>query len=402
MKITRFLPTLIMALFLAAPGLMPAQSGDNAVEIMVWVHDKNEFVDDLTLEDFEIYEDGELQRSKSLRLIRERSVIREEIPGPSSPDLHRNFFLLYQTVDWDPRLGEAVEHLFHSLMLPGDTMTLVTPMNSYTLAPDSLARKSKADLAKEMQQILRKDIQRGGGNYREALKDLRRIVRAIGGDRHALDVDMESDVGSGFGLEMQLDRYKQSLLRLENIRILDQRRLLEFADNLRERPGRNHVIFFYQREFRPEISPGALSNMMSIYQGQPNVLNDLQDLFHFYSRERVLDAELIKQRFADAALTFSFIFMDKESTYMFGAHMREQSEDIFPLFSGIARATGGVAHISRNAAVSFQSAAEASKKYYLLTYIPSKPEADGRFREIQVGVKGKVYTVSCRAGYYAR
>jgi len=131
-------------------------------------------------------------------------------------------------------------------------------------------------------------------------------------------------------------------------------------------------------------------------------LNDLQDLFQFYRRDRVLDAGLIRRAFADAAMTFSFIFMDKESTYIFGANMREQSEDIFSLFSGIAKATGGVAYSSRNAAVSFQSAAEASKEHYILTYVPSKPEADGRFREILVKVSDKNLNVSCRTGFYAR
>lgn len=77
----------------------------------------------------------------------------------------------------------GVDLLFQSLLLPGDTITLVTPMKPYSLAPDALARKSKAALSKEMQKILRKDIQQGGGDYRDTLRDLRRVVRAIGGDR---------------------------------------------------------------------------------------------------------------------------------------------------------------------------------------------------------------------------
>lgn len=392
----------LLAIAVAAFAFPGAQAIGEAVEIKVWVQDKDQFVTGLNLDDFEVYEDGVLQAASGLQLIRGQAVVREKKPDEDSPALNRNFYLLFQTVDWDKRLGEAIDYLFQSLLLPGDTMTLVTPMQSYSLAPDALAKKSKGALAREMQQILRKDIQHGGGNYRDTLRDLQRIVRTIGGDRHALDVDMESGAGSGFGLEMQLDRYKQGLMRLENLRLLDQKKLLEFAESLRTKPGRNFVVFFYQREFRPEISSSALNTMLSTFQDSPNVLNDLQDLFQYYRRERVFDAGLIRQAFADAAMTFHFIFMDKESKYIFGANMREQSEDILPLFSGIAAATGGASHISRNAAVSFQSAADAAQEYYLLTYVPARPATDGGFRQIQVRVKDRDYDVSYRAGYYAR
>ncbi len=399
MTIQRLLPAL---LFLAALGFSVAQSAD-PVEIPVWVHDKGLFVDNLILADFEIYEDGILRDPGSLHLVKGQAVVREEKRGPASPSLQRNFYLLYQTTDWDPNLGQVVDHLFQSLLLPGDTMTLVTPMKPYSLTPDALARKSKDSLSKEMQQILRKDIQQGGRDYRDTLRDLRRVVGAIGGDRQSLESDMETDsTGMNFGLEMQLDRYKQNLMKLENLRLLDQRKIIGFAEALRSRPGRNFVFFFYQREFRPEISATALNALMTMHQESANIRSDLQDLFQYYRRDASLDAGLIRQAFADASLTFSFIFMNKKSQYMFGANMKEQSEDVFTLFAGIARATGGVAYSSQNAAASFPAAAAASKNYYLLTYFPSNPARDGRFRELEVRVKGRDYQVSCRAGYYAR
>lgn len=402
MTANRFSPAFLLAMLLAAFGMSVAQSTE-VVEIPVWVYDKGRFVDGLTLDDFEIYEDGVLQPRGSLYFVKEQAVLREEGRGPASPNLQRNFYLLYQTTDWDARLGEAVDHLFQSLLLPGDTMTLVTPMKPYNLAPDALAKKSKAALSREMQQILRKDIQRGGGDYRNAVRDLRRVVGAIGGDKMNLESDMESDaVGSSFGLEMQLNRYKQGLGKLENMRLLEQRKLIEFAENLRNRPGRNFVFFIYQREFRPEISPAALAALMDMYQDTPNIRGDLQDLFQYYLHDTPLDAGLISKAFADASITFSFIFMNKESQYMFGANMREQSADIFPLFSGIARATGGRAYSSQNAAESFRSAAEASKGYYLLTYVPSRPAGERNFRSIEVKVKGRDYQLFCRAGYYER
>jgi len=43
----------------------------------------------------------------------------------------------------------------------------------------------------------------------------------------------------------------------------------------------------------------------------------------------------------------------------------------------------------------------ASKNYYLLYYVPANYQADGKFKEIKVTVKGRSYKISNRAGYFA-
>jgi len=81
--------------------------------------------------------------------------------------------------------------------------------------------------------------------------------------------------------------------------------------------------------------------------------------------------------------------------------MEEHSEDIFAPFLEMSQATGGVAASSSNPAFAMKKAADASENYYLLYYAPSDVQADGKFREIKVSVKGKNYRVSHRAGYFA-
>jgi hypothetical protein len=106
-------------------------------------------------------------------------------------------------------------------------MTLMTPLKVYTLNEEALRSKPFDVLSKEMQQILRKDVQAGAGEYRELIRDLRRIVQAIGGTSRAVDADMETDsTASAFGLEMTLERYRQNLTKLEGLRLLDERKLL--------------------------------------------------------------------------------------------------------------------------------------------------------------------------------
>jgi len=374
-----------------------------AVEVTVRVEKAGQFVSSLTLDDFEVREDGRPQKLEALYLFKGQDLLRHEERTPVSVTASRHFYLLFQTTDYDPRLGEAVDDLFRNVLRPGDTMTLMTPLKVYALTGDALQAKPLEVLSKEMQQILRKDVQSGAGEYREIIRDLRRIVQAIGGTSRAVDADMETDsTASAFGLEMTLDRYRQNLTKLEGLRLLDERKLLSFAGGLKAQPGRKYVYLFYQREFRPEISSGVLTTMLSMYQDQPNVLGDLQDLFQFYRRELPLQMEAIQRAFADAGLCLNFIFMNKESQAIFGATMREQSEDVFRVFTAIAKATGGLSETAQNPAASFRAASQATSEHYLLYYTPDNPAKDGTFRTIEVRARGEGLSVSNRQGYFAR
>jgi hypothetical protein len=75
--------------------------------------------------------------------------------------------------------------------------------------------------------------------------------------------------------------------------------------------------------------------------------------------------------------------------------------DFFNAFKEIASATGGITESSANVSSSLKKAAKASENYYLLYYTPKDFVADGKFRKIEVKVKGKKYRVTHRAGYIA-
>jgi len=373
-----------------------------SVEIHVRVLDNGQFINTLSLGDFEILDGGRVHKPEALYLIEGQNLVRREELRPFNPQLSRNYYLLFQTTDYDPKLAEAVDYLFKSLLLPGDTMTLMTPMKPYSLTRDALLKMPKETLSKEMQQILRKDIQAGGGDYREIVKDLKRLVKSISGSRAGFDSDMETDMSIGdFGLESKLESYKTALMKLEAIRIMDEKKLLNFAQALKSRPGQKFVFFFYQREFRPEISPGVLNTMMSMYQDQQNILSTLMDLFHFYKREMTFNVARVKQAFADASISFNFIFMNKESQYIMGLFMKEHSEDLYAAFREMARASGGFADNAPNPAAAFKNAAISTDKYYLLYYTPQEVPQGREFRNLLVRVKGKDYLVFHRQGYFS-
>ena len=393
-------PLLTVASQDAAPQPRPA------VEVRVRVTSGGRFLDDLTLGDFGLLEDGKTQPLRSLALVRNGLITRQEgIEGVRVPPA-RSYTLLFQLVDWDSNLMEAIDHLFSAVIKPGDSLALVTPFKPYHLQSDALAQRTKAELSQSMKDVLRKDVLRGGGEYRDLIAELRRLSRAIGGASGAsqedIDTDPTTDAESGFGLEMQIDRYRQALMKIEGIRLVDEAKLLAFAGSLSPVAGQKTVVLFYQREFRPEISPATMTRLMSLYQDNPDILGNLMDLFQFYKREKTFDADKVKKAFAAADIDFHFIFMEKKNQRVFGATMREQSEDTYPGFVEIAKATGGTAESSANPAVAFKRAAEASADYYLLSYTPEGSAPGAGFRQISVSVKRGGCQVTNPLGYFSR
>ena len=380
-----------------------ARPSPQAVEVRVHVSSDGRFVDDLSLGDFVVLEDGGAQALRSLTLVRGGRVVRSEGAGQPDPRIERSYVLLFQAVDWDPKLADAVDYLFGSVLKPGDAMTLVTPTKPYHLQKDALARKSKAELSKGMEDVLRKDILRGGGEYRDIIRDLQRLSRAIGGETSTFEEDMETDATTGsLGLEMQIDRYRQALMKLEGLRLVDEAKLLAFAGSLKALPGQKTVVLFYQREYRPEISSATMNRLMTLYQSNQDIIGNLMDLFQFYKREKAFDADRVKKAFADAGIDFHFIFMERKSQRVFGATMREQSEDTYPGFVEIALATGGTTDSSSNPERAFKRAADTSGDYYLLTYVPESPVLDGGFRTIDARVKRAGCQVTNPLGYYQK
>lgn len=407
-KAVLFLGLVLVTASALPAGQEPGKADAVPVEVRVRVFDGGRFVDGLSLNDFEILENGVPQQVDAMFVVHGQKITAKEENRPVQPSLGRSYYLLFQAVDWDQRLAEAIDYLFSSVLLPGDTMTLVTPMKPYSLQKDALATKPKEALSKSMQDILRKDIQRGGGEYKDIVKTLRRVTNAIDINQKSIEDDMETDTSSSsFGLQQQLDFYRNGLKKMESLRLVDENKLVAFADAVRPRPGQKTVYLFYEREYRPEISPMTMQVLLSQYQDDPTVQGNLMDLFQFYKREATFSADRVKKAFADADISFHFIFMDKKSQRVFGGSMHEQSEDIFPGFRDIAQATGGLSEISQNPAASFKRAAASTESYYLLCYTPVDRTADGGFRPIQVKVKakdptGKNYDVTGRLGYYAR
>jgi len=373
-----------------------------AVPLRVYLN--GSFVEDITRDDIELYDNDQLQKVEALYLISKNEVARMDAERDYMPYTSRHFYFLFQILEYNPKITDALDFFFSNIFQPGDTLQVMTPMKNYTLSQAALKSKTKEQLVKDMVAVIRKDTQIGASEYNNLIKDLKRMVRAIsvsGGQTSAMRDLESSDSGGLSGLQFLLPQYKNALIKLENLRFVEESRFLQFASQLKRLDGQKIVFFFYQREFRPEIHPRILNNLVSIYQDDPNLIGQIQDLFQFYQRETRLNIIKLQRAFADSSIVLNFLFMHKNPENISGVYMREQSEDVFKIFTDIAKATGGVVDTSQNPDAAFQTVAKTVERYYLLYYSPSNYVADSSFHQIKIRIKGRDYRLYYRRGYFA-
>ncbi len=389
----------VLAAFSPATQDKVAPAGAGSIPILVRVLDGDRFVPDLTLKDFEIEEAGMAVSPQALFLMRKGAIERQEGIAVPPPDVSRRLVLLFQMTEYHNKIPEALGYLFGTELLPTDTLEIETPMRSYGLSRAALAAKPRATLARELSEIVRKDIIEGGMAYNSALRDLKRMVRQIGSVGQAGLGDAEGEIEDGLSLEQQLMQYSEHLQRMETLRAVDENKLIAFARRMKSLKGQKLVFILYQREFRPEISPQTLDTIVMGNQERPDIIAAIQTLFSMYQRPVNVDRGPVIQAFADSGMDFHFLFMNRQPERVSGITMREQSEDVFKMLSGAAEATGGGTDTSQNPAASLATALRAAEQSYLLLYSPSTAAAPGTFINLKVKVKGKDYRVTCRSGY---
>lgn len=380
------------------------QTGTTAEErllpLAVRVYDSGEFVADLSLDDFEVTVGNELQKPVALVLVNKQTAERQEGTPPASLDLSRRIIILMQMIDFHPQLAQTIQDLFETELIPGDILELQTPMKSYRLNPKALEMAPKPELVRNTLELVRKDILQGNMLYNSLLNELKRFVRRIGGVNPMAAEELDG-VSEDLGLPFLFQSYRTNMQKLEALRRVDERRLTQFAETLATQPGQKFVFFLYQREFLPEINPMKMNELMTMYQDEPNIIGDLQELFHQFHRETSFNLPAIEASYAAANAQVNFLFLNKDAPKIAGLVMRERSEDVFKMMSKVAQATGGIIDASQNPEASLRKAFSQAEKYYLLFLEPQPEQWKRGFNSVAVKIRRPNLTVLTRTGFSA-
>ena len=392
--------------------LFSQQAAEQAVviniEVPVRVFQDGNFVENLTMEDFEILEEGVPQRIEAVYLVKQRTVERSEEKKRFIPSTNRIFFLFFEISEYTSEIGNAIDYFYENVLIPGDDLIIVTPMNTYRLRDRVLELQSKTELSRQLKEILRKEALVGNAEYRSAVHELIGLAKLLStgpvGGSGSTTAQLDEYTLPGYGrlpLEKQMMKYLNVLERIRKLRRVDQRKLLNFAEFLKNEAGQKYVFMIYQREYIPQIEPSILNKYLTQYQDKSHIVQGLYSMSETSRRDISFDVDLVKQAYADSSISIHFLFLTPAVKHVQGVYFQERSEDIFGAFREMADATGGFVDSSANPASSFKRAVDAAENYYLLYYSPKKYEKDGQFKEIKVRVKEKGLRVVHRMGYFS-
>jgi hypothetical protein len=389
------------------------------IVIPVRVFKAANFVDTLTIDDFEVTDNGRPQKVEAVYLVKKTNIERREESRKFAPRTARHFFLFFELGEFDPKILEALEYFVKGVLLADDELTLVTPMKTYRVKSRIFERANRKKVFEDIVSLVRRDILIGYSESRsiiEEMTDLSRVLASLVSSRAnevvtgSLPTDltqttpptMLADAAfSATSVEEQLQNYLILLDKLQSLRVVEQKKFVEFARYLKMLHGQKDVFIFYQREVIPKIDPRVLTAYMSVYNDRPEIVHTLTGLFETYRREAPLDVDYIRKAYSDSATAVHFLFISRTPDRPEGVIMEEQSEDVFAPFLELARATGGFAGSSSNLVAMMKSAVEAAENYYLLYFRPDDYVADGKFHELAVKVKGGGYRITHRSGYIA-
>ncbi len=417
-KILLFSSVFLMSLVLFSQQIKEEATVIN-IEVPVRVFSGKTFMDNLAIDDFEVLENGVPQNIEAVYFVKKRSIERSQEKKRFSPKTARSFFLFFELSKYDPKISDAIKYFLHNVLAPGDNLSFVTSMNTYRMKNIAFEVTSPDEVAKQLIGLVRRDTMTGNSEYRYMISEIAGVaqslsirmaqgrMRVIGQEQIIEEVSIpnselfSSSLSEGRSLEEEFTLYENYIFKLDNLRRMDQGKLINFAKYLKNKEGQKYVTIFYQKEFIPQLDPKLLSQTMSLYQDVPVVLQTISNVIDFYRREVPIDIELVKQTYADCSISIHFLYLTTPPESYYGVYMADHSEDIYSVFREMAVATGGYIDSSARADFLFKSAVEASENYYLLYYSPSHYINDGQFKKIQVKVKNKKYRIFHRSGYFA-
>ena len=417
-KVLLFSSVFLMSLVLFSQQIKEEATVIN-IEVPVRVFSGKTFINNLAIDDFEVLENGVPQNIEAVYFVKKRSIERSQEKKRFSPKTARSFFLFFELSKYDPKIGDAIKYFLHNVLAPGDNLSFVTSMNTYRMKNIAFEVTSPDEVAKQLIGIVRRDAMTGNSEYRYMISEIAGLAQSLaihmaqgrmdmtGEEQIIEEVSMPiselsaSSQYEGRSLEEEFTLYENYIFKLDNLRRMDQGKLINFAKYLKNKEGQKYVTIFYQKEFIPQLDPTLLSQTLSLYQDRPVVLQTISNVIEFYSREIPIDLELVKQTYADCSISIHFLYLTTPPESYYGVYMADHSEDIYSAFREMAVATGGYIDSSARADILFKSAVEASENYYLLYYSPSRYINDGQFKEIQVKVKNKKYRIFHRSGYFA-
>jgi hypothetical protein len=254
----------------------------------------------------------------------------------------RNFVLFFETLDYTREIGDALSFFFYKVMAPGDQLIIYTPARVYGFSKMTLA-KPKSELVATMQDRLRADTAACSSSYKIIMNDMTTQVRDI--------ENSETSTADGLAsLKESLTMYGQNLNNLKALRKVNDTLLRQMVNMFKTQQGQNHIIMIYQTEFRPIPDRETLNRLRAI----PVISFEVTELFASENQNVPLDADEFIDLFKETPISLHLFYI-KTKDISPGQNFKEQSADMYDVFSRMAKGSGGIVETTANPEASFKA-----------------------------------------------
>jgi len=244
----------------------------------------------------------------------------------------KNYVLMFHTLEYDARLGDAAEYFLKEVLKPGDNLLLFTPQRHYSFSQKTRETTPLEKLIQAAKDVLKRDISMEASTYKDINQQMEMVVRSFS----------DPDTAQPKNLLTQYSQLKENLFA---IRKLNEKLFLDLAGMFKQAKGENHIIILYEKRMR--VIPNRKT--MERLKANPEVRFDVNEVLEAESLKEVMNADTVIRALKDAGVKLDFVYLNTKVRYSRDMESKEFSGDIYNVFSKIAKETGGVLMIASRA-----------------------------------------------------
>jgi hypothetical protein len=383
------------------------------VEVPVRVYYKGKPVDNLTKNDFKLFEGRKRQDIHGFILKRKKIKVQKlELNAEQvQTRMGRYFVLVFRITHYNKYIKEGLDYIFETVLNESDQLLVFA--NDRTVFFKSLS--DKMDVKTKLDRILH-DVSLEA--RKKMLMYLVEIEKEV--NKHKFEMTLRSGRG---GYHVMISRYLKKFLDIWKIYkkkylIPDINKYYNFARFLKTIDKEKWVINFYQFEVFPDIiisSDSMRLIMQLIGQWQVSGNQELSSFSRILSRQiieiekelsvaRDFPSEEVAKIFHNVDTTFHSIFMKTTlGTLMQDMEYREVASELESSLRAITNRTGGKLVVSNKLDKALDRISEVEDVYYMLTYAPKDPDNVGKIKVKLNNRKYKlVYSPNLRTGFLSQ
>jgi hypothetical protein len=367
------------------------------VQVPIRVFFNKKPVDNLTKEDFTLFEDNQQQKINAFYLIKKKIKIpRQDITGTTvqtQPPPDRYFVLVFRLTDFNREVEKGLDYLFKNILRKNDQLLIFA--NDKTLFINRLVNKVETKLV--ISKVIRDQSMEAQA---DRAKNVLRIKDLL--DKAKLNMGWDPAQNA---LQMFLKKYLKYWREYKRrFLVPDMKKYYNFSKHLEKIDKQKWVISFYQMEMFPKIK--VSSDFMRAIEDRINMLLQgrsedipiaremskiLQTLTNEMNAAQDFPSEEISNLFYKTGATFhSILFPVIKSEFYQDIEIKRISTNVQNSLREITRKTGGKLLFTNDLESALGKIIEVEDICYMLSYAPENYKKIGK---IKVKVPNKNYKV---------